>query len=42
MVPILTVEKESFKNLIFGHGFKPPCQETTLNHLKDRKKANVK
>lgn len=36
MVPIATVEHESFKNLVSGlsYGFKPPCRATILNHLK--------
>lgn len=42
MLPILTVEKESFKNLVSGlshwSGFKLPCRETTL---KDRKKQMI-
>lgn len=44
MLPILTVEKESFKNLVSGlsHGFKLPCRETTLNHLKDHLKERSK
>lgn len=38
MVSFFTVEHESFKNLVSGlsRGFKPPCRETTLNHLKDK------
>lgn len=43
MLPILTVEKDSFKNLVSGlsRGVKPPCRETTLNHLIDKKNQMI-
>lgn len=43
MLPILTVEKDLFKNLVSGlsRGVKPPCRETTLNHLIDKKNQMI-
>lgn len=40
MLPIFTIEKTSFRNLVSGLslGFLPPCRRTTLNYLENRKK----